>query len=168
MATINRRHFVQSVAGMGAGYVIGLSQREARAADAGDGSKMRFGLVTYLWGKDMDLPTLLTNCEKSGLLGVELRTEHAHAVEPSLTPQQRKDVRRRFADSPVELVGYGSNAQYHENDPAKLKHNIELTKKYIQLMHDISLHPDYTVFLLRFCIEHAPAPISGGILIARV
>ena len=97
---------------------------------------MRFGLVTYQWGKDMDLPTLIDACEKSGLLGVELRTEHAHRVEPNLSPVQRQEVRRRFADSPVTLVGYGSNAQFHENDPDKLRHNIELTKQYVQLMHD--------------------------------
>jgi len=46
---------------------------------------MRLGLVTYLWGKDFDLPTLLDVCEKSGALGVEVRTEHAHGVEPSLS-----------------------------------------------------------------------------------
>lgn len=99
-------------------------------------STMKFGLVTYLWGKDMDLPTLIDVCEKSGLGGVELRTEHAHGVEPSLTKHARREVRKRFADSPVELVGYGSNAQYHESDPAKLQNNIELTKRYIELMHD--------------------------------
>ena len=97
---------------------------------------MKFGLVTYLWGKDMDLPTLLDVCEKSGVLGVELRTQHAHGVEPVLSKAQRAEVRKRFADSPVELVGYGSNAQYHENDPAKVKANIALTKDYIRLMHD--------------------------------
>jgi hypothetical protein len=57
-------------------------------------SKMRFGLVTYLWGKDMDLPTLISSCEKSGLGGVEVRTEHKHGVEPSLSKIQR----RRFAN----------------------------------------------------------------------
>ena len=97
---------------------------------------MRFGLVTYLWGKDMDLPTLLDVCEKSGVLGVELRTQHAHGVEPVLSKAQRIEVRKRFADSPVELVGYGSNAQYHENDPAKVQANIALTKEYLRLMHD--------------------------------
>ena len=99
-------------------------------------SDMRFGLVTYLWGKDMDLATLIDSCEKSGVLGVEVRTEHKHGVEPSLNKAEREEVRKRFADSPVELVGYGSNAEYHSNDPAKLKANIELTKQYIQLMHD--------------------------------
>lgn len=97
---------------------------------------MRFGLVTYLWGKDMDLPDLLKNCEASGLLGVELRTEHKHGVEPKLSKEARIEVRKRFADSPVELIGYGSNCEYHSDDPQKLKDNIELTKRYIELMHD--------------------------------
>lgn len=111
---------------------LGLGAVAAHAKSEG----MRLGLVTYQWGKDMDLPTLISVCEKSGVLGVELRTEHAHKVEPNLTKAQRQEVRKRFADSPVTLVGYGSNAQFHENDPGKVEANIELTKKYIQLMHD--------------------------------
>ena len=99
-------------------------------------SEMRFGLVTYQWGKDMDLPTLIDACEKSGLGGVELRTEHRHAVEPNLSKAERTAVQERFAASSVELIGYGSNAQFHEADPEKVKANIELTKQYIQLMHD--------------------------------
>ena len=97
---------------------------------------MKFGLVTYLWGKDMDLAQLIDACEQSQVGGVELRTEHAHGVEPSLSKTERAEVRKRFADSPVQLVGYGSNAQFHESDPAKLRQNIELTKRYVQLMHD--------------------------------
>ena len=42
---------------------------------------MKFGLVTYQWGKDWDLPTLITNCERTGYHGIELRTQHAHGVE---------------------------------------------------------------------------------------
>jgi len=116
-----------------------LLPRVAGALDTASGKAakgMHFGLVTYLWGKDMDLPTLLDVCEKSGVLGVELRTQHAHGVEPVLSKAQRAEVKKRFADSPVELVGYGSNAQFHENDPAKVKANVALTKKYIRLMHD--------------------------------
>lgn len=100
------------------------------------GGGMRFGLVTYQWGKDMMLPALLDACQRSGLLGVELRTEHAHGVEPSLRKAQRLEVRKRFEDSPVTLVGYGSNAEFHSDDPAQVRHNIELTRQYVQLMHD--------------------------------
>lgn len=131
-----RRQFLKKTLIATAG--IGSLPHLANAAYAPNKSAkgMRFGLVTYLWGKDMDLPTLLDVCEKSGVLGVELRTQHAHGVEPELSKLQRAEVRKRFADSPVELVGYGSNAQYHENDPAKVKANIALTKEYLSLMHD--------------------------------
>lgn len=98
---------------------------------------MRFGLVTYQWGKDWDLPTLIANCEKTGLLGVELRTQHAHGVETNLNAAQRAEVKKRFADSPVTCVGYGSNFEYHSPDPAKLRENIAQTKEYIKLCKDI-------------------------------
>ena len=54
----------------------------------------------------------------------------------SPTPPHNAKRSPTFADSSVELVGYGSNAQYHENDPDRLKANIDLTKRYIELMHD--------------------------------
>ncbi|MCA9173143.1 MAG: sugar phosphate isomerase/epimerase [Planctomycetales bacterium] len=133
--SLNRRQFVAaSSAALTATLSASALPGTLRAAE--EAAEMRLGLVTYLWGKDMDLPTLLKVCEQSGVLGLELRTEHAHKVEPNLSKAERAEVRKRFADSPVTLVGYGSNAQYHEQDPAKVKANIELTKKYIHLMHD--------------------------------
>ena len=131
-----RRQFLKKSIVATAGLGILPISTHAATAPSKSAKSMRFGLVTYLWGKDMDLPTLLDVCEKSGVLGVELRTQHAHGVEPVLSKAQRIEVRKRFADSPVELVGYGSNAQYHENDPAKVQANIALTKEYLRLMHD--------------------------------
>jgi sugar phosphate isomerase/epimerase len=98
---------------------------------------MKFGLVTYQWGKDWDLPTLISNCEKTGFQSVELRTQHAHGVETSLSAAQRTEVKKRFANSPVTCVGYGSNFEYHSPDQAKLRENIEQTKEYIKLCKDI-------------------------------
>ncbi|MEQ6119131.1 TIM barrel protein [Reichenbachiella sp. MALMAid0571] len=98
---------------------------------------MKLGLVTYQWGKDWDLPTLISNCEKTGLLGVELRTQHAHGVETSLNANQRLDVKKRFADSPVTCLGYGSNFDYHHVDQAEVRKNIEGTKEYLKLCKDI-------------------------------
>ncbi|MFO1063947.1 MAG: TIM barrel protein [Pirellulales bacterium] len=139
----NRRRFLHTTGlGIGAAALAGNMTKPLSAASpsaaalADDGSNMRFGLVTYLWGQHMDLPTLLDACSQSGLGGVEVRTEHKHGVEPSLTPAQRADVRKRFADSGVTLIGYGSNTEFHAADQEKVKANIELTKKYIQLMHD--------------------------------
>jgi sugar phosphate isomerase/epimerase len=131
---LSRRSFIQKslVAGLG---ISALPFIPAFAAPMREG--MKFGLVTYEWGKDWDLPTLIANCEKTGVLGLELRTQHAHKVETNLSATQREEVKKRFADSPVTCLGYGSNYEYHSPDPAKLKENIEGTKAYIKLCHDI-------------------------------
>ena len=101
------------------------------------GSKMRFGLVTYLWGKDWDLPTLIRNCETTNVLGVELRTQHAHGVEPHLNATQRREVKKRFDDSPVTLVGLGTNFSFHHIDSTRLRKDIEGAKQYIKLSCDV-------------------------------
>lgn len=129
MRTLNRRELLQATAGLGA--VAGLAQ-----PGVAGGAGMHMGLVTYMWGAKMDLPTLISACTKSGMLGVELRTQHAHGVEPSLSKAQRAEVKKRFKDSPVTLVGYGSNCEFHSPDPAVLRKNIEETKAYVQLMVD--------------------------------
>ncbi len=71
------------------------------------------------------------------MLGVELRTEHAHGVETTLNAYQRKEVKKRFADSEVTCLGYGSNFDYHRADPALVRKNIEGTKEYLKLCKDI-------------------------------
>ncbi len=47
------------------------------------------------------------------------------------------DVKKRFADSPVTCVGYGSNFEYHSPDQAEVKKNIQGTKEYLKLCKDI-------------------------------
>lgn len=106
-------------------------------APAARGSRLRFGLVTYLWGRNWDLPTLIDNCERSGVLGVELRTEHAHGVEPSIDAAARRQVRARFADSPVTLVGSGTNAAFHHREPELLARDIATAQAFLQLSHDV-------------------------------
>lgn len=131
---LSRRAFIHQ------SLVAGLSLAALPLVPSFAGSKkngMKFGLVTYEWAKDWDLPTLISNCEKTGVLGVELRTQHAHAVEVNLSASQRLEVKKRFADSKVTCLGYGSNYEYHSPDAAKLNQNIEGTKAYIKLCHDI-------------------------------
>jgi sugar phosphate isomerase/epimerase len=119
----------------GAAGQLGLaSAGEAPKAAA---AKMRLGFVTYLWGQDWDLPTLIANCEKTGILGVEPRVEHKHGITLRLSADERKAVRKRFADSPVAFVGMGTNECFDSNDPAKLAKNIENTKAWLQLSADL-------------------------------
>ncbi|MBK5279825.1 MAG: sugar phosphate isomerase/epimerase [Bacteroidia bacterium] len=100
-------------------------------------SKMKLGLVTYLWGKDWDIPTLIKNCTAANILGVELRVDHAHGVGPGISAERRKEVKKMFADSPMKIVGMGTNQQYDFVDQAQLKKSIEETKAWIKLSKDV-------------------------------
>lgn len=97
----------------------------------------RLGIVTYNIAKDWDLPTILKRLDTLDYEGVELRTTHAHKVEVNLTKEQRRDVRKRFEDSPVELAGLGSAFEYQAADPDVVRKNIEGTKEYVRLAHDL-------------------------------
>lgn len=138
MSTTSRRGFLKQSLGLGVGAAaLAAGPWPVFAADRKPGSGMRFGLVTYQWGADWDLPTLIANCTKTNVLGVELRTTHAHGVEPSLNDQQRRDVKKRFADSPVTLVGLGSAVDYHRPEPGAVEKAIETTKAFVVLSRDV-------------------------------
>jgi len=134
MNNLSRRLFIQRSLAAG----IGLTALEkAHALSFTTAQAMKLGFCTYLWGQNWDLPTIIANCEKAGMHGVELRTQHAHGVEVNLNKAQRNEVKKRFADSSVTCIGYGSNFEYHSPDQAILRENIEQTKEYIKLCYDI-------------------------------
>jgi len=135
--TGSRRKFLKGSAALAAGALLSSPASLLRGCPAQPGSSMKFGLVTYLWGQDWDLPTLIKNCTASKVLGVELRTTHAHKVEPSLNAAERKEVKKRFADSPVTMVGIGSNERYDNPNPAVVAKAVEATKAFIKLSHDV-------------------------------
>jgi len=97
----------------------------------------QLGIVTYNIAKDWDLDTIFRRLEALKIPGVELRTEHKHGVEVGLSTARRAEVRKRFEDSPVELAGLGSAFEYQSADPAKVRANIEGTKAYVRLAHDV-------------------------------
>lgn len=99
--------------------------------------RMKLGTVTYNLAKDWDIATIIKNCTEANFQGVELRTTHAHGVEVSLNREQRAEVKKRFQDSPVELMGLGSAFDYHTTDQARLRADIAATKEYIVLAHDV-------------------------------
>lgn len=98
---------------------------------------LRLGTVTYNIAKDWDLDTLIEKLSALKFEGVELRTTHKHGVEPILSASERAEVKRKFADAGVELVGLGSAFEFHSKDPAELKQNIDGTKEFIRLAHDV-------------------------------
>jgi sugar phosphate isomerase/epimerase len=124
---IDRRTFiVQSAVGLSA-----LSTVTAKSAE--NTSELKLGLVTYNWGREWDVPTIIQNCEATGFTGVELRSTHKHGVEITIDARRRAQVRRQFEDSNVKLVGLGSACEYHAVDPAVVKKNIEETKQFVIL-----------------------------------
>jgi sugar phosphate isomerase/epimerase len=134
MKNISRKTFIQSAAL--AALASGFGPKVA-SAKALPGSKMKLGLVTYLWGQHWDLDTIIKNCTESGVLAVELRTDHAHKVQPTLSKAEREEVKKKFADSPVICLGPGTNQEFDDPDPAKLAANIQGAKDFIVLSHDI-------------------------------
>lgn len=135
MVFYSRRDFLKTSAlggmlAMGGGLPA-LARAEEKKAQA------QYGLVTYQWAKDWDLPTLLKNCETANVLGVELRTTHKHGVERDLNKTERREVAKKFMDSPVTLVGIGSNERYDNPDADVLKQAKAATKEFIKLSHDV-------------------------------
>jgi sugar phosphate isomerase/epimerase len=133
---MDRREFIVK-SGLAGASIVSASSLLGCAQSVKSGPDMKLGLVTYLWGQDWDLPTLIKNCETTNVLGVEVRTNHAHGVEPSLSKAERKEVKQMFADSPAVCVGYGSNQEYHSPDQDELQKNIKDTFDLIKLCHDI-------------------------------
>ncbi len=134
MEPFSRREFLENSA-LAAAVAAAFPVGKLFAADKP--AKLKFGLCTYQWGADWDLPTLIGNCEKAGVLGVELRVDHKHNVSPKLDASQRRDVKKRFADSPVTFVGFGTNQCFDNPDPVKVKQQIEGAKAFVRLSHDL-------------------------------
>ena len=145
MRETQRREFLKSGIVTAAGIsglaksAKSLSVPAASAAAEADGTPPLFhlGLVTYNLARDWDLETIISNCEKTGFAGVELRTTHKHGVEPSLSKQQREEVMKRFADSKVRLVSLGTTCEYESPDSAMVEKNIEETRRWCELAQDL-------------------------------
>jgi sugar phosphate isomerase/epimerase len=130
----SRRRFLRQSVAAAAG-TLGLSAFAQQLKPQGE--NISFGLVTYMWGAEWDIPTIIKNLTGLGIGGVELRVDHAHKVSPALTPDERAKVRDQFTQGGVEIVGMGTNCNFDSPDAAKLKENIELAKQFIKLSHDI-------------------------------
>lgn len=130
----NRRRFLQQSA---ATAVSAFGLNAFAQALRPEGENISFGLVTYMWGAEWDVPTIIKNLNGLGIKGVELRVEHAHKVSPALSPKERSEVASVFADSGVEIIGLGTNAQFDSPDKGTLMTNLDIAKQHIKLSHDI-------------------------------
>jgi sugar phosphate isomerase/epimerase len=97
---------------------------------------MHLGAVTYNVLKDWDLDTIISRLPELGYEAVELRTGHAHGVEPSLNDNARETVHRKFANSRLRLLSYGTTCEFESPAPSVRRKNIEDARRWIDLAHD--------------------------------
>jgi sugar phosphate isomerase/epimerase len=135
MIRVNRRRFLNA-AGIAAATGFVSSPVSAHAEDKAP-VKYRLGIVTYNIAAKWDVPTILKVCKNVGLSPVELRTTHAHGVEPTLSKEQRREVRNRFADSGIDIWGCGTVCEFHSPDPSVVQQNIDTCKRFIGLVADL-------------------------------
>jgi sugar phosphate isomerase/epimerase len=128
MSELSRRSFLAAA---------GVAPFALPALARADEAKFQLGLVTYNVPKDWDLPTILKICKEVGIAAVECRTTHKHGVEPTLTADQRKDVKKQFADAGVVFWGCGTECEFHSADPAVVKKRIEECKRFVDLVKDL-------------------------------
>jgi len=136
---LTRRSFLVNTTAAGTSFAaLGQVARANRLEPgAAPPAPMKIGIVTYNIAKDWDVPTIIKNCIETKYDGADLRAGHAHGVEITLSPQQRVEVKRRFADSPIRIAQLGSTYEFHSLDPAEVQRNIEGCKQYIQLARDV-------------------------------
>ncbi|MBM3858685.1 MAG: sugar phosphate isomerase/epimerase [Verrucomicrobia bacterium] len=126
---MNRRHFLKCAGA--------LALAPAALHAAAPKRKLKLGLVTYNVAAQWDLATIIENCRQAKIEGVEFRTTHKHGVEPSLTAEQRRDVKKRCADGGLAIVGLGSVCEFHSADPAVVKKHIADCADFVKLAADI-------------------------------
>jgi len=131
---MNRREFIQGSMMMfgAAAFASGSLAQPAPSPPA-----FRLGLVTYNLARAWDVPTLIARCKATGFAAVELRTTHAHGVEPDIRPARRKEVRQQFEESGIVLWGLGTVCEFHSPDPAVVRENIETCKRFCELARDV-------------------------------
>ena len=132
---MHRRDFIKGT--LSSGLVLASLPLYSYANILKSENQMKLGLVTYLWAKEWTNSQIITNCEAAGIQGVELRSTHAHGVEIALSKKERKEIKKLYKNSGVELVGLGSAEEYDQKDPALLRQAIENTKAFIKLSHDV-------------------------------
>jgi hypothetical protein len=136
MSNATRRDFLATSAASAVAATSAIGQQPAQPA-ANAAPRFRLGIVTYNIAATWDVPTLLRICRAVGLGPVELRTTHRHGVEPTLTADQRRDVRRRFSDAGVEIWGCGSVCEFHSTDAQVVRRNIATCRQFCELVRDI-------------------------------
>jgi sugar phosphate isomerase/epimerase len=128
---VNRRQFVA-----GSGAALAGTSRVRGAGTAAGGPGFHLGAVTYNTLKEFDVDTIIRVLQEVGFEAVELRTGHKHGVEPSIGADERQSVRKRFEQSKIRLVSYGTTCRFQSPDPAERNRQLGIAKQFVDLASD--------------------------------
>jgi sugar phosphate isomerase/epimerase len=134
---MQRRRFLGAAGALAAAAIVPNEAHSDETKQEPKARKFKLGTVTYNIAKDWDVATMLKVCRDTGLAAVEARTTHKHGIEPGLNPDQRKEVKQRFADSGVVFWGCGSVCEFHSPDATEVQKHVEICKRFIQLTADL-------------------------------
>jgi len=129
---LTRRGFLAAAGGLAAAPGWAASPPAAP-----DGPKFRLGTITYNIGAAWDLATLLQVCRSAGYGDVELRTTHAHKVEPDLGPERRREVKKQFEDVGIRAWSFGTVCEFHSPDPDVVRKNVDDCRAFCALAADL-------------------------------
>ena len=140
---MKRREFLLRSVALTAGTALTVPWTAAEEAKRGP----KLGLTTYMIGGKWTIPELIEFLPKFAIFGVELRTDtkFAHGIELDNPKAVRIETAKRFAASPVQLVGMACGERYDSPDAEKLKKSMERTKELLQLCADLGA-PGLRVF----------------------
>ncbi|MCL2745023.1 MAG: sugar phosphate isomerase/epimerase [Planctomycetaceae bacterium] len=140
---MKRRQFLLHSAALTLGTALAAQMTAAQETKKG----LKLGLTTYMIGSKWTIPELIEFLPKSEIFGTELRTDSkfTHGVELDSPKAVRVETAKRFADSPVKLVGVACGERYDSPDAEKLKKSIERTKELLQFCADLGA-PGLRVF----------------------
>jgi sugar phosphate isomerase/epimerase len=137
---MNRRQFIFSsgaLAGTAVFPAATATKTDPASATRTDAPKFKLGTITYNIAEFWDLPTLLKVCRTTGYGYVELRTTHAHKVEPNLGAEERREVKRQFDEAGIKLWSFGTICEFQSPEPATVKNQVEVCRSFCQLAADV-------------------------------
>lgn len=135
-----RRSFFTRGVRAAAGIVadaLGTTESAPAAVEAATVARPRFGILVSPWARDWDVPTLLRNAQRAGVQGIEMGVGEAHGVSPDLPDRQRQEIRLRFENSAVSLVGFGTRASLQHREPDRVSRAMDQLRAYLVLSHQL-------------------------------
>lgn len=101
-----------------------------------EGENMTFGWNTGGLAERWDLDMLLEIAKEAGVHGVELGAGHGHGVALTLSPEARDEVRSKFEQAGLELIGMSVPAILEGGSPEALMTAADMVKQHVRLSHD--------------------------------